>query len=153
MPGSAGIAENRQTRHEYWLQERFSAGLVLDGWEVKSLRAGKVQLTGSYVIVKNNQAWLLNAILVPLESTDSHGHLDPKRDRKLLLHKSELHKISRATEQKGMTCVCVRLFWKGPWAKAEIALARGKKLHDKRAVERDRRLQREHRRVVATARR
>jgi len=136
--GSATIALNRRATFDYLLEERFEAGMVLEGWEVKSLRAGKAQLVDSYVLIKNGEAWLLGANFSPLSSASTHVIADPQRTRKLLLNHRELVRIMSATQQKGFACVSTRLYWKGNRVKCEIALGRGKKVHDKRAALKDR---------------
>ncbi len=145
--GSATIALNKRASHDYLLEERFEAGLVLEGWEVKSLRAGKAQLVDSYVLVRNGEAWLLGANFSPLASASTHVIADPQRTRKLLLNHRELVRIMTATQQKGYACVATQLYWKGSRAKCEIALGRGKKLHDKRAALKDREWGREKERL------
>ncbi|NJN52460.1 MAG: SsrA-binding protein SmpB [Gammaproteobacteria bacterium] len=132
------IAENRRARHDYELTERFEAGIVLEGWEVKSLRAGKAQLVDSYVLMKDGEAWLLGSNITPLNSASTHVIADPQRTRKLLLHDREISKLFVATQQDGYTCVATALYWKGNRVKCEIALAKGKKQHDKRATEKER---------------
>ena len=132
------IALNKRARHDYLLEDRFEAGIALEGWEVKSLRAGKGQLVDSYVLVRNGEAWLLGANITPLASASTHVVADPQRTRKLLLHAKEIARIYAATQQKGFTCVATALYWKGNRVKCEIALGKGKKLHDKRAASRDR---------------
>lgn len=145
-PGS--IAQNKKARHDYHIEERFEAGLALAGWEVKSLRAGKVQLTESYVLLKDGEAWLLGAHISPLKTASTHVIADPIRTRKLLLHKRELARLFRATQQKGYACVPLALYWKGNHIKCEIALATGKKQHDKRASEKARDWDREKQRTM-----
>jgi len=144
---SSTIALNKRATHDYLLEERFEAGLVLEGWEVKSLRAGKAQLVDSYVLVRNGEAWLLGANFSPLSSASTHVVADPQRTRKLLLNHRELVKIIAATQQKGYACVATKLYWKGNKVKCEIALGRGKKLHDKRAALKDREWGREKERL------
>jgi len=144
---SSTIALNKRATHDYLLEERFEAGLVLEGWEVKSLRAGKAQLVDSYVLVRNGEAWLLGANFSPLSSASTHVVADPQRTRKLLLNHRELVKIIAATQQKGYACVATKLSWKGNKVKCEIALGRGKKLHDKRAALKDREWGREKERL------
>ncbi len=129
---SATIAQNRKARHDYHLRERLEAGLVLEGWEVKSLRAGKVQLVDSYVLLKGGEAFLLGALITPLTSASTHRETDPTRTRKLLLHQEELARIHNATQAKGMACIPVSLYWKKQRVKCEIALSEGKKDYDKR---------------------
>lgn len=131
-PGSSTIALNKRARHEYELEERFEAGLVLEGWEVKALRDGRGQITDAYVLLKDGEAWLLGAHINPLNAASTHVIADPQRTRKLLLHAKELGKIFAATQQKGRACVATALYWKGNRIKLEIALGVGKKQHDKR---------------------
>lgn len=145
------IIDNKRARFDYTLLEDFEAGIVLAGWEVKALRAGKVQLTDSYVLIKNGEAFLLGAMITPLETASTHFVTDPTRTRKLLLNKKELAKILEAISAKGLTCVCTRLYWKGHLVKAKIALAKGKQSHDKRDVERDRDWNRQKQRIVRDA--
>lgn len=142
------IALNKKSRHDYILGERYEAGLVLEGWEVKSLRAGRVQLRDSYVIVKNNEAWLLGALITPLPTASTHIQPDPQRTRKLLLHREELNKLIGAVERKGYALIPTAMFWKRGRAKLEIALAKGKQAHDKRASEKDRDWSREKQRLL-----
>ncbi|MCU0733919.1 MAG: SsrA-binding protein SmpB [Methylotetracoccus sp.] len=145
---SPTIALNRQATHEYFIEERFEAGLVLEGWEVKSLRAGRAQLKESYVILKNGEAWLLGAHLSPLTSASTHIEPDPTRTRKLLLHRQQLSRLIGQVERRGYTLVPLALYWSKGRAKLEMGLAKGKKLHDKRASEKDRDWQREKQRVM-----
>ena len=135
---SSTIALNKKARHDYFLEERFEAGLALQGWEVKSLREGRVQLTESYIIIQNSEAWLFGFHIAPLLSASTHITPDPTRTRKLLLHRRELDKLIGAVERKGFTLVPTAMYWKHGRAKLEIALARGKQSHDKRATEKDR---------------
>ena len=132
------IALNRKARFDYLLHERFEAGLVLTGWEVKALRAGKAQLTDTYVLLKDGEAFLLGSNITPLNTASTHVNADPKRTRKLLLHRKEIARLIGATQQKGQTCIPMALFWKGKMVKCEIALATGKKEHDKRATIKER---------------
>lgn len=147
-PGSALIAQNRVATHDYFIEERHEAGLVLQGWEVKALRAGRAQLKESYVVLKGGEAWLLGAHFSPLTSASTHVQADPVRTRKLLLHARELSRLIGHVERKGYTLVPLNLHWKKGRAKLEIGLARGKKLHDKRASEKDRDWAREKERVM-----
>ncbi len=142
------IALNRKVRHEYHILERFEAGMALEGWEVKSLRAGKGQLTDSYVLIRNGEAWLLGAHITPLASASTHVQADPTRTRKLLLHAREIDKITTAVQAKGKTCVAMALYWKGHRVKCEIALVEGKKDHDKRADQKDRDWERQKARLM-----
>ncbi|MFT0212134.1 SsrA-binding protein SmpB [Pseudomonas sp. F1_0610] len=146
-PGN--IAQNKKALHDYFIEERFEAGVALAGWEVKSLRAGKAHLTDCYVLLKDGEAYLIGSHITPLMTASTHVIADPIRTRKLLLKGRELEKIFTAVQQKGYTCVALSLYWKKHLVKCEIALAKGKKDHDKRHVlkERDanREMQREFR--------
>ncbi|MCB1847900.1 MAG: SsrA-binding protein SmpB [Halieaceae bacterium] len=142
------IARNKRASFDYQLLETFEAGVVLSGWEVKSLRMGKADLADSYVLIKDGEAWLLGTQIVPLETASTHFVTDPTRTRKLLLQRKELARILAATSQKGLTCVCTQLYWKGHLVKARIALAQGKKTHDKRDTEKDRDWNRQKQRIV-----
>lgn len=146
----ATIALNKKASHDYFLEERFEAGLALEGWEVKSLRAGRIQLKESYVLLKDGEAWLFGAHLSPLPTASTHTHPDPLRTRKLLLHKDELSKLIGAVERKGYTLIPLAIYWKKGRAKLEISLAKGKQTHDKRETERDRDWQREKERLLKT---
>ena len=146
--GNTTIALNRQATHDYFIEERFEAGLALQGWEVKSLRAGRAQLKEGYVVLKGGEAWLLGAHVSALTSASTHIDPDPNRTRKLLLHKRELSRLIGHVERKGYTLVPLAMYWKNGRAKLEIGLARGKKLHDKRAAEKERDWQREKQRVL-----
>ncbi|NBC22762.1 MAG: SsrA-binding protein SmpB [Gammaproteobacteria bacterium] len=148
---SSTIALNKRARHDYHLEERFEAGLALEGWEVKALREGKGQLVDSYVLIKDGEAFLLGANITPLPSASSHVIPDPQRTRKLLLHASEISKIYVATQQKGYTCVATALYWKGQRVKCEVALAKGKKQHDKRADVKAREWSRQRERILKDA--
>ncbi len=139
QPADGGtIARNRKAGFEYFIEERFEAGLVLEGWEVKSLRAGRAQLVDSYVLLKDGQAWLLGARIDPLPTASTHFVASPDRTRKLLLNQRELRKLFDGVQQEGYTAICTSLYWKRHLVKCEIALAKGKKQHDKRATEKDR---------------
>lgn len=142
------IALNKKSQHDYFLKERMESGLVLEGWEVKSLRSGRVQLRDAYVLLKDSEAWLLGALITPLPTASTHINPDPQRTRKLLLHTHELNKLIGAVERKGLTVVPTAMYWKKGRAKLEIAIAEGKKQHDKRATERDRDWNREKERVM-----
>ena len=142
------IALNKKSRHDYILGERYEAGLVLEGWEVKSLRAGRIQLRDSYVIVKDNEAWLLGALITPLPTASTHIQPDPTRTRKLLLHREQLNKLIGAVERKGYALIPTAMYWIRGRAKLEIALAKGKQAHDKRASEKDRDWSREKQRLL-----
>jgi len=125
------IAQNRKARHHYHIEETYEAGLVLVGTEVKSCRAGKANLAEAYAVVKDGEAWLLGCHISPYSHGNRANH-DPVRPRKLLLHRSEIEKLRVATSQEGRTLVPLRLYFKHGLAKAEVAVARGKKLYDKR---------------------
>ncbi len=142
------IARNKKARHDYHLEDRFEAGIALQGWEVKALRAGKAQITESYVFFKNDEAFLLGAQISPLQTASTHVHPDPTRTRKLLLKRREIDKLIDATQQKGFTCVCTAMYWKSHLVKVEIALAKGKEKHDKREDEKNRDWNREKQRVL-----
>jgi SsrA-binding protein len=142
------IAQNKRAKFDYALLETFEAGVVLSGWEVKSLRMGKVQLTDTYVLMKDGEAFLLGAQITPLDTVSTHYVTDPTRTRKLLLNKRELSKIKVAVQAKGQTCVCTQLYWKGHLVKARIALAVGKTDHDKRDTQKDRDWNRQKQRIV-----
>jgi SsrA-binding protein len=144
------IAVNRKARHEFSFDEKFEAGLVLQGWEVKSLRAGRVQIDQSYVLLKNGEAWLFGALITPLGTVSTHITPDPMRNRKLLLKHRELSKLIGNVERKGYTLIPLGLHWKENFVKLEIALAKGKKQHDKRADEKDRDWAREKGRLLKT---
>jgi SsrA-binding protein len=132
------IALNKKARFDYFIEESFEAGLELQGWEVKSLRAGKAQLTESYVVLRENQAWLLGAHVTPLISASTHVNPDPTRTRRLLLHRNELDRLTGLVERRGYTLVPLELYWNKGRAKLAVGLARGKKQHDKRATEKER---------------
>jgi len=142
------IARNKRASFDYHLQDSFEAGIALTGWEVKSLRMGKADLADSYVLMKDGEAWLLGSRITPLDTASTHTVTDPSRTRKLLLNKKELAKIHEATAQKGQTCVCTQLYWKHHLVKARLALAVGKKAHDKRDTERDRDWSRQKQRIM-----
>ena len=150
---AATIARNRRASHDYALTERFEAGLVLQGWEVKSIRAGKAQLVDSYVLLRDGEAWLFGAHIMPLASASTHVAADPQRSRKLLLHGRELARIFTATQAKGYACVATAMYWKHNRVKCEIALGKGRKLHDKRAASRDRDWQRQKAQLLKQGRR
>lgn len=148
---SSTIALNKKSRHDYILEERFEAGLALQGWEVKSLREGRVQIRDSYVIVKDGETWLLGAVITPLPTVSTHIQPEPQRTRKLLLHRDELNKLIGAVERKGYALIPTALYWKKGRAKLEIALAKGKQAHDKRAAIKERDWQRDKQRIIKGA--
>lgn len=145
------IVLNKKARHDFTLGDRFEAGIILQGWEVKSLRAKKVQIRDSYVFIKNKEAWLSSTVITPLDTASTHIHPEPQRMRKLLLHRDEITKLISAVEKKGYTMVATAMYWKKGRAKLEIALAKGKKEHDKRASEKDRDWKREKARMLKTS--
>ena len=142
------IAENRKARFDYFIEERYEAGIVLLGWEVKAMRAGRAQLKESYVYVKNGEAFLFGAHISPLNSASSHVIADPIRTRKLLLNTKELHDLAVAVEREGYTLVPLELYWKNGRAKLQIGVAKGKKQYDKRATEKERDWQRDKQRLA-----
>ncbi|MBX5463007.1 MAG: SsrA-binding protein SmpB [Steroidobacteraceae bacterium] len=142
------IAENRKARFDYFIEDRYEAGLALQGWEVKAMRAGRAQLSEAYVYVRNGEAFLIGAHITPLKTTSTHIVADPVRTRKLLLHKSELERLIGAVERRGYTLVPLDLHWKNGRAKLEMGLAKGKKQHDKRAAEKERDWQRDKARIL-----
>ena len=142
------IAENRKARFDYFIEERYEAGMALQGWEVKAMRAGRAQLKEAYVYLRDAEAFLFGAHISPLSSTSTHVIADPVRTRKLLLHHSEINALIGAVERKGYTLVPLELYWKNGRAKLQIGLAKGKKQHDKRAVEKDRDWQRDKARLL-----
>ena len=146
--GDSTIALNRQATHDYFIEERYEAGVVLLGWEVKSLRAGKLQLKESYVVLKNGEAWLLGSHISGLLSASTHVVVNTTRTRKLLLHRHELSKLIGLVERKGYTLIPLAMYWSKGRAKLEIGLAKGKQLHDKRATEKDRDWAREKQRIM-----
>lgn len=137
-PSSNTIALNKKARHEYFLEDKYEAGLQLQGWEIKSIRDGKVNLSDSYVILKDGEAYLLGAQVQPLNSASSHVVCDPERTRKLLLKRRELATLIGKTEREGYALVATALYWKKCWVKLEFYLAKGKKSHDKRDTIKDR---------------
>ena len=142
------IATNRKARHDYRIEETLEAGLVLEGWEVKSLRQGRGQLRDSYVHLVNGEAWLRGSHISPLPSASTHVDPQPTRARKLLLHRRELGRLIGAIERRGFTAIALKLYWTRGRAKALIGTARGKRKHDKRDTERDRDWQRQRERLI-----
>lgn len=145
------IALNKKAKFDYELHDRFEAGIALLGWEIKSLRAGKGNITDCYVVFKNNEAWLQAAQIQPLLSASTHFVTDPFRNRKLLLNRREINRLQEAVEQKGYTVVPTALYWKEHLIKLEIAIAKGKQLHDKRETEKERDWARDKQRLFQTA--
>ncbi len=142
------IAANKKAFHDYFIEERYEAGIALEGWEVKSVRAGRVQLKEAYALVKDGEAWLFGSHISPLPTASTHVHPDPVRTRKLLLHRAELNKLIGAVERRGYTLVPLAMYWKRGHVKLEVGLARGKKQYDKRATQRERDWQREKQRTL-----
>jgi SsrA-binding protein len=146
-PGNM-IAVNRRARHDYFIEDRFEAGLALEGWEVKSLRAGNAQLTEAYVNLKKGEAWLVGAHFSPLKTASTHITTDPTRARKLLMHRHELDRLTGAVERKGYALIPLDLHWHKGRAKLSIGLGKGKKQHDKRSDRKDRDWQRQKERIL-----
>lgn len=144
----ATIAQNKKARYDFFIEETLEAGIALQGWEVKSMREGHVQLKESYALLKNNEAFLLGCHITPLLSASTHIHPDATRTRKLLLHRNELDKLIGAVERKGYTLVPLSLYWKQGRAKLQLGLGKGKKKHDKRATEKSRDWQRQKERLM-----
>ena len=126
------IALNKKARHEYQLDKKFEAGVELQGWEVKSIREGKVNISDTYVFLKDGEVFLLNAEIQPLNQASSHVVCEPTRYRKLLLKKREIMELVGAVERQGYTLIATAMYWKKSWVKVEFHLAKGKKMHDKR---------------------
>lgn len=146
--GGPTIALNRKARHDYFIEERFEAGMVLEGWEVKSMRAGRVNIQESYVVIKDGEAWLIGAHISPLATASTHVLPNPTRSRKLLLHRNELSRLIGGVEREGYTLIPLDLHWTRGRAKLEVGLAKGKKMHDKRADKRDRDWARDKQRLL-----
>jgi SsrA-binding protein len=144
------IAENRRARFDYHIEERFEAGIVLEGWEVKAVRAGQVQLTDGYVLIKDGELFLIGCRINPLNTASTHVHPQADRTKKLLMHKDEIRRLVGKVEQKGYTLVPLNLHYKGGRVKADIALAKGKATHDKRETEKTRDWEREKGRLMRT---
>lgn len=132
------IALNKKARHNYTLEDKFEAGMSLQGWELKSIRQGKVNISECYVHIKDREAYLLGAEIHPLNTASSHVVCDPNRDRKLLLNRRELDRIIGAVERQGYSLIATAMYWKQCWVKLEFCLGKGKKSHDKRADIKDR---------------
>jgi SsrA-binding protein len=142
------IAQNKKARFDYFIEERFEAGLALQGWEVKSLRAGKAQLVDSFVMLRDGEAWLHGSHVSPLNSASTHVTAEPTRIRKLLMNRREIDRLTGLVERKGYTLVALELYWSKGRAKLAVGLAKGKKQHDKRATEKDRDWERDRSRVL-----
>ena len=142
------IAVNKRARYEYFIEDDYEAGLMLQGWEVKSLRDGRAQITEAYVVLKNGEAWLIGAHFIPLKQTSTHVIADATRTRKLLLNRKELSTLIGKVERAGYTLIPLDLHWHEGRAKLQIGLAKGKKAHDKRDTIKERDWQREQGRVM-----
>ncbi|MGM5528504.1 SsrA-binding protein SmpB [Mixta calida] len=152
-PGSATIALNKRARHEYFIEEEFEAGLALQGWEVKSLRAGKANISDSYILLRDGEAYLFGATFQPLSVASSHVVCDPTRNRKLLLNQRELDSLYGRVNREGNTVIALSLYWKNAWCKLKIGVARGKKQHDKREDVKSREWQLDKARIMKNANR
>ena len=146
--GSSTIALNKKARHEYFIEDKYEAGLELQGWEVKALRAGKANIGDGYVIIRDGQVYLFGANFTPLSLASTHVVCDPTRTRKLLLQKSQIERLIGLVERQGYTLVPLALYWKNAWVKIEIGLAKGKKGHDKRDDLKEREWQRDKERMM-----
>ena len=142
------IARNRRAAFEYSFEKKFQAGIVLEGWELKSIRAGKVQLSDTYVLIRDFEAYLLNAVIQPLVSTSTHREVQSSRMRKLLLNRREIREIGMAIQAKGHTCVALSMYWRENLVKCEIALAVGKREYDKRKTIQQREWDRQKQRLL-----
>lgn len=142
------ISDNRQARYLYEILETFEAGIELTGTEVKSIRAGKVNLRDGYGLIRNGEAWLINVHISPYQASGQYFNHDPRRTRKLLLHRREISKLVGKLEQQGLTLVPLKMYFKGSWVKVSLGLGRGKKLHDKRETLKRRQDQREMERAM-----
>ena len=152
-PGSATIALNKRARHEYFIEEEFEAGLALQGWEVKSLRAGKANISDSYVLLRDGEAFLFGANITPMAVASTHVVCDPTRTRKLLLNQRELDSLYGRVNREGYTVVALSLYWKNAWCKVKIGVAKGKKQHDKRSDIKEREWQVDKARIMKNAHR
>ena len=144
------IVENRKARFNYHIEERFEAGVVLSGWEIKAIRAGQVQLTDGYIVLKDGEMFMIGCRINALRSASTHVRPEADRTKKLLMHKEQIRRLSAKVEQKGFTLVPLDLHYKGGRVKAEIALAKGKAEHDKRDTEKKRDWEREKGRLMRT---
>jgi SsrA-binding protein len=145
---AARIADNKKATYNYFFEERFEAGIVLEGWEVKALREGKVQLTDGYVLIRNGELFLMGCQINALNTASTHVHPDALRTKKLLMHKEQIRRLVGKVEQKGHTLVALQLYWKAGKVKVEVALAKGKAEHDKRDTIKDREGKREVERAM-----
>lgn len=147
------IAQNKKARFEYFIEENVEAGIALEGWEVKSLREGRAQLTESYVLLRDGEAYLFGCHVTPLPTASTHIHPDPTRTRKLLMHRREIDRLIGMVERKGYTLVPLSLYWSKGRAKLDVGLAKGKKMHDKRDTEKDRDWERQKSRIMKVSKR
>jgi len=147
-PVFAKIAENKKASFDYFFEERYEAGMVLEGWEVKAIREGKVQLTDGYVVIRNGELFIIGCLINPLKTASTHINPEAARTRKLLLNKEEIKRLIGKIEQKGYTLVPINLHWKSGKVKCDIALAKGKAEHDKRDTIKDREGKREVERAL-----
>jgi SsrA-binding protein len=145
---SSSIAENRRARFDYHIEERHEAGIVLSGWEIKAIRAGQVQLTDGYVVIRDGELYLIGCRINALRCASTHVHPEPDRTKKLLMHKAEIRRLIGKVEQKGFTLVPLNLHFKGGHVKVDVALAKGKAQHDKRNTEREKDWEREKGRLM-----
>ena len=145
---NATIVTNKKARFEFFIEDNYEAGLILEGWEVKSLRAGRVNLSDAHVIIRHGEAYLLGAQIQPLPTASLHSHPDASRTRKLLLHRKELNQLIGKVERQGYTLIPLSIYWKHNKVKMQMALAKGKKTHDKRDATKDRDWQRDRARVM-----
>lgn len=145
---SSTISLNKKAKHDYFIEDRYEAGLALEGWEVKSIRAGRIQINESYILLQNGEAFLFGAHITALPTASTHIKPDPIRNRKCLLHRTELNRLIGAVERKGYTLIPTALYWKHGLVKLELGLARGKKAHDKRATEKDNDWKREKQKLL-----
>ena len=145
---SKTIALNKRARFEYFIEERFEAGISLEGWEVKALRAGRVQFADSYVLLKDNEAFLFGCQINPLSTVSTHVVPDPVRTRKLLMHRREIDRLTGAVDRKGFTIIPTAMYWSRGKVKVEVGMARGKRQHDKRKSEKDRDWERQKGRIM-----
>jgi len=146
------IVENRKALHDYFIEERYEAGLALEGWEVKAIRAGRAHLKEAYVVVRNSEVYLIGAHITPLSAASTHVHPDPVRTRKLLLHAEEITRLIGKVERAGYTLVPLDLHYSKGRVKLAVGLARGKKQYDKRETEKKKEWQREQQRLIKARR-
>lgn len=146
--GGSTIALNKKARHDFFIEEQFEAGLALEGWEVKALRAGRASITEAYVTVKNGEVFLLGSQITPLPTASTHVHADPTRTRKLLLHRREIDHLIGSVDREGYTLIPLAIYWKRGNAKLDVGLAKGKKQYDKRQTKKEQDWQRQKARLM-----